>query len=448
MNIKTNEELKRRIMSYSRGNKDYWSFRGKAVREHVHAYLQYPAMMVPQMQGELIRIIRELVPGIKSVYDPFVGSGTIMTESMLQGLDFRGQDINPLAVLICKTKRGPFFEKALCGKIEALIRTIGEDKSDLIDVDFPNIFKWFRRDAAVELSRIRRAIRRDTSKWSRRFFWLALAETVRLSSNSRTSTFKLHIRTAEEVRSRNISPVEVFERILRDNYNKLSMIKSLLNKEGALSKSHFTGSIEIKLADSAKPPDANGGNNGRFDLLVTSPPYGDNATTVPYGQYSYLPLQWIDKSDIDCNANDSFLSTTHEIDQRSLGGSKINAFDDSSEVEKLSSSFARTMKNLRNQPRDRAVRVAAFCRDLNKSIEPILDTLKPNAYMIWTIGNRRVGGRLIPMDDILSDFLMARGAIEITRVQRKIPSKRMAVKNNFANTMRAETLLVLSKGNA
>ncbi|XZJ61947.1 hypothetical protein ACSXEL_17120 (plasmid) [Clostridium perfringens] len=30
-----------------------------------------------------------------------------------------------------------------------------------------------------------------------------------------------------------------------------------------------------------------------FDLLITSPPYGDSKTTVAYGQFSRLSLQWL-----------------------------------------------------------------------------------------------------------------------------------------------------------
>lgn len=30
--------------------------------------------------------------------------------------------------------------------------------------------------------------------------------------------------------------------------------------------------------------------NNYFDITITSPPYGENATTVPYGQFSMLPL--------------------------------------------------------------------------------------------------------------------------------------------------------------
>jgi hypothetical protein len=446
--MNTDEALKKRLMSYALGDRDYWSFRGKAVREHTHAYLQYPAMMVPQIQGELIKVIREFVPGIKSVYDPFVGSGTVMTESMLQGLDFMGQDINPLAVLICQTKKGPFFEKALHKKIETLLNAIAADKSDHIDIDFPNIFKWFRHGTAVELSRIRRAISIEPSKWSRRFFWVALAETVRLSSNSRTSTFKLHIRTSDEIQERNISPEEIFKNIIQNNFEKLSEIKKILEGKGFLEKSNFTGSIDIKLADSAKSSISPINKKNRFDLLVTSPPYGDNPTTVPYGQYSYLPLQWIDKADIDGNVDDSFISTTHEIDRRSLGGLRSAALEESGELKKISKTFSHTIKGLRDEPRDRAVRVSAFCRDLNKCIDPILNALNPGAYMAWTVGNRRVGKRTIPMDKILSEFLMARGAMEIVRLNRIIPSKRMAVKNNISSTMRMETISVFKKGNS
>ena len=447
-NKSRDDELKRRVMSYSEENKDYWSFRGKAAREHAHAYLQYPAMMVPPMQGELIRIVRELVPETKNVYDPFVGSGTVMTESMLQGLNFTGQDINPLAVLICQTKKGPFFSVALQSKIDSLFRVIHDDKNTQIDVDFPNLFKWFREDVAVELSRIRRGIKREPSKWSRIFFWMALAETVRLCSNSRTSTFKLHIRPHEEIRSRHVYPVEIFEKIVRDNFEKLSKIRNLLGMGGFLKQSRFTGSIKIRLGDSAKVLENHSNDGNKADLLVTSPPYGDNTTTVPYGQYSYLPLQWIDISDIDGNVDDSYLSTTHEIDRRSLGGLKKDTFEVVSELEKISETFYKTIKGLQDAPADRTRRVAAFCGDLNKCIDPILDSLKPNAYMFWTVGNRMVGKKLVPMDDILAELLRARGACEIIKFHRRIPSKRMAVKNNIANTMRMETILLFKKGNA
>lgn len=75
--MNTDSALKKRLMSYARDDRDYWSFRGKAVREHAHAYLQYPAMMVPQMQGELIKVIREFARVLKKCMTLLLAPGQL-----------------------------------------------------------------------------------------------------------------------------------------------------------------------------------------------------------------------------------------------------------------------------------------------------------------------------------------------------------------------------------
>ena len=93
----------------------------------------------------------------------------------------------------------------------------------------------------------------------------------------------------------------------------------------------------------------------------------------------------------------------------------------------------------------RSQKVTAFCRDFYLCLDPILSTLKPNAYMFWTLGNRRVAGKMVPMDDILRDFLETKGSVFVEKIERVIPSKRMAIKNNIAETIKAETVLVMRK---
>lgn len=441
------EKLRLHLESYSETDKEYWSFDGNAVREHVHAYFQYPAMMVPQMQGGLIRAVLKAVPSTKKLFDPFVGSGTVMTEAMLHGLDFTGQDINPLAVLISRAKAGPFYIRSIVAQTEELLHAVKNDRSTQLEAQFAGLDKWFRRDVAIELSRIRRAIRGYRASSSRRFLWVALAETVRLTSNSRTSTFKLHVRPAEEIDSRDVAPSRVFEEVVRRNLESLRGHYDVLKQHDLLNRGSYRGSVKIRLGDSAKScPDRQDG----FDLLVTSPPYGDNGTTVPYGQHSFLPLQWVDLEDIGQGADAGWLSTTHEIDFRSLGGSKVRALEDAAPLLEVSDSYRRISGALKNEPRDRMVRVAAFCRDLDRSLDPILATLKPNAYMMWTVGNRRVAGQSVPVDEILSELLRARGAVFVAKIQRTIPanSKRMAGKNGIAPTMGAEAVLVMRKGEA
>src|SRR5216684_7762873 len=221
------ERLKHLLDSYSDGNSEFWAFRDRAVREHTHIYFQYPAMMVPQMQGQLIEAVKEVELGVRHIFDPFVGSGTTMTEAMIQGLDFTGQDINPLAILICRAKMGPFYDQILQNKLATIINTAKEDQDSQIEVDFPGRDKWFQQKTAIELSRIRRSIQNEQELWCRRFCWIVLAETVRLTSNSRTSTFKLHIRPIEEIKKResDLSPINIFEAIAKRNLDNLSKQK-------------------------------------------------------------------------------------------------------------------------------------------------------------------------------------------------------------------------------
>lgn len=438
------EQLRHLLASYSDNDKDFWAFKDRALREHAHTYFQYPAMMVPKMQGQLIEAVRKTIPGVKHIFDPFVGSGTTLTEAMMQGLDFTGQDINPLAVLICCAKIGPFHDQILREKLAFIIDRAKKDQSSQIDVDFQGLDKWFLPKVAIELSRIRRSIQNEQELWSRRFCWVALAETVRITSNSRTSTFKLHIRPIDQIRQRelSISPINVFETTAKRNLDNLSQQKELLEACDLLEQGLYRGSIEIKHKDASTKAD----EVELYDFLITSPPYGDNKSTVPYGQHSFLPLQWIDLSDIDENMSAEWLKSTHEIDSRSLGGQLHDASENIEQLGNLSKSFGQIIEALKDEPKDRRIRVAAFCRDLNNCIDPILQSLKPDAYMIWTIGNRRVGNRPVPIDRILIELLSARGATLVTKLQRTIPVKRMALRNSLSSTMRAEIVLVMKKG--
>ncbi|MBZ0270611.1 site-specific DNA-methyltransferase [bacterium] len=433
-------QLRKRLEALSEADEDYWSFKGNSTREYGHGLFQYPAMMVPQIARVILEQACSIHPEIEHVGDPFLGSGTIMTESMMRGFSFYGVDINPLAILVSRVKSGPFFCNSLKHKSEELAKRINLDCSFRIDVDFPNLDKWFTKIVQASLCKIRRAILQENSIWTRRFFWIVLAETVRYSSNSRTSTYKLHIRTPENIKVRSHDPIVVFEKALERNLKHYEEQAKLLSASGHLVRGRYKKDITISLGDVRQ-------NNGQkqCDIIITSPPYGDNATTVPYGQYSYLPLQWINMDDIESNNNTNFLASTHEIDTRSLGGSKRVEKSDKERLLDRSESFAHFIKSLDAQPRDRALKVFAFFRDLDACIEPILKTLRPGGLMVWTLGNRKVGGKRVPLDLILDELLSAHNTKLLCKLTRRISSKKMAPKNNVADTMSREIILVMRK---
>lgn len=432
--------LRRHLAALSADDPDFWTFLAKSEREDAHGFFQYPAMMVPRVQRELLRLILQLQKGVRSVLDPFAGSGTILSEAMYAGLEVCAQDVNPLAVLLCRAKAGPFVTHVAKVRVGEVERTVDGDRSERAEGEFPRLTKWFEPQAIVELSRLRRAIRRVPERWVRRLLWVTLAETVRLTSNSRTSTYKLHVRPADEIKQLSL-PIETFKRLVDRNLQRHASFAAALEKAGHLVGSEYTASINCRLGDSRLPIE------GPFDLLVTSPPYGDNTSTVPYGQASYLPLQWIDLTDVDAAAAPDYLNSTYEIDTRSLGGRRPRGDLQklTSDLRERSPAFRNVLSELASAPRDRTMRVFSFVRDLNQCLGPITDSLRPNAYLIWTVGNRRVGGIQVPLDAILEELLAHHRVTRVTAVDRRIPTKRMATRNSIASTMRAEHILVFRK---
>jgi hypothetical protein len=139
------QALRSRLKSLSEFDKEFWAFRGNSRRGHAHAFFQYPAMMVPQMQRALIQAVTTAQPALTSAFDPYVGSGTTLTESMLHGLTFAGWDINPLAILLCQAKSGPFHPKALATKLEEVMCRVAADGSDALETSLPNAKKLGRQ---------------------------------------------------------------------------------------------------------------------------------------------------------------------------------------------------------------------------------------------------------------------------------------------------------------
>ncbi|MEJ1696338.1 site-specific DNA-methyltransferase, partial [Escherichia coli] len=84
-------------------------------------------------------------------------------------------------------------------KVIKLLSSIEDNSADVVAVNFPGINKWFLPHVQLELSTIYRAIKAEPSKWARKIFWLALSNTVRTTCNSRGSTYKLHIKSEEQI---------------------------------------------------------------------------------------------------------------------------------------------------------------------------------------------------------------------------------------------------------
>lgn len=417
-----------------------WTFAKDGERAGVHDLAQYPAMMVPRMQGILMDTARDVLGKPLRVLDPFVGSGTTLVEALRRGWAFDGVDINPLAILLCQAKSARYTVEEAQSVGQRVVARAKVDRSEVVEADFPGREKWFTTGVMFDLSRLRRAIVAESEIVYRRLLWVALAETVRTTSNSRTSTFKLHIRSEDERLRRQVNALSRFEEIFSEIVDKLRFEAGLPHWGQRTPHSE----VCLRLGD-IRTLEAE--QRSKYDLVLSSPPYGDNATTVPYGQFSYLALQWVKLSDIEESlTRDTCLKNTHHLDSRSLGGGIRGARELAASLSTRSQAFRSFLTTLRAHGADKAVeanavaRASAFVRDLSYALQSIHGLVHPGGLSMWTVGNRRILGHSFPLDRIMPDLLA--NAELLSTVSRRIPSKRMAVKNSTTSTMRAETVLV------
>lgn len=408
--------------------------------ENLHRLFMYPGMMVPKTQTLIVDAITEYLPPNPWVIDPFMGAGTSLLSCMELGYNVFGQDINPLAVLLTKAKTITYDIDALQRTYRKIKKRITLDNKQTIDVHFNGIDKWFKIDIQRNLSKIRRAIQSIEDKDLRCFFWIIQSEVIRTGSNDRTSTYKLHQRTIENINDRKIDVISNFYLLCERGIKDCEFFKMKLDSRGLIKNNHYVNAVKTVWGNSLKNINA----ERKFDILVSSPPYGDNHTTVTYGQHSYLELQWIDKNDLPENVDYDFLKTTQEIDTQSLGGkvnSKLmqNIVDET--IERVPS-LKKLFSTIPIPEYKKYYKTISFVNDFEKSLDNIVQAMNKNAYYVWTIGNRRVAKREIKNDSILIDLMKHHNIALYYTAERNILNKKQPSKNNYSKTMDKERILI------
>lgn len=413
-----------------------WLASGAKTRHDLHGFIRYPAMMVPTMQADILDAIIGDIGSDVHVVDPFVGSGTVMTEAMRRGLSFTGIDINPLAILTCEAKAAIEAGVALDKTVVDLLGDLKNDWSVEADVSFHKIEKWFTPEQIIVFSQFRRAIMSVPETQKRKCLWVAFAETVRSCSKSRTSTYKLHKRPDTEV----VSPEDVRVTFETNLYNLLERAEAYRKERGKRSKDD--PHPELICSDV---------HNATFEcranhkIVMTSPPYGDNRTTVPYGQFSYLALSWIPNADLPQIPVQEWLANSAAIDTASLGGSLRDADAKTRKVERLAPSMRAFFQEARDTDKVNQVRkVGAFLWDYYLAMKNVRKQTRGPSHWVITSGNRTSAGMTVPFDMVCQEFVERLGGKRIETVHRRLPVKRMPSRNALGGLINSETTLVAS----
>jgi hypothetical protein len=394
------------------------SYKDYKKKSDIHGTILYPATMIAPVQHDFLTAIMTS-ESIESVFDPFFGSGTSLYEAMLvdDRVKLVGCDINPLAYLITEAKLKGIDTDYIDENIDQL-----QEKIATIDADeytFTSIDKWFREDIANDLRIIRQSIMSIENEKNRKYFWCMLSDIVRRFSNSRSSTYKLHIKEKDRI--------DCMENIVKEAF-----LKSV--NENQYFFNHHSDNIELYKQDILLKISEFVDN--KFDISITSPPYGDNATTVTYGQFSSLSLKWIDTKDLHLEGWE--LENYSIIDSKSLGGIVRDVCLNEQQANILKPYLSEIAESKQRK-------VFLFFEDYFKFLDELCRVTKK--YIVMTLGNRRVDNKLINLTDITYQYLDMKDFTNISKATRKIPQKRMpqttsSVRDESVSSMNEEYVLV------
>ena len=380
--------------------------------------------MIAPMQKEILAGLIDTSKVIK-IIDPFHGSGIALYESaaISRNVELFGCDINPLANLITKVKLQGVSDN-IAADIEMLEDLI-KSTSNIIHHTFPNIGKWYREDIIISMSILKKAISCIESMKNRQYFWYCLIDIARKYSNTRSSTYKLHTKEKEKIDNIENFVIRDFITTVKKNYSWF------LN---------FNNVFTLEKKDTLTCLQAYSEN--QFDICVTSPPYGDNATTVPYGQFSMLALNWIDECDLELEGWEKVNYSS--IDSRSLGGSRQSTehqidFDDPL--------IAPILNRITEQ---KQLKVIRFFNGYFKFLEQISRITRE--YIVITLGNRTVDGENIDLTTITKTYLERCGysLLEVSKrdiLSKRIPKRVSQVNKKPVSSMNEEFVLVMKKKN-
>jgi DNA modification methylase len=257
--------------------------------KHVHRLHPYLGKFIPQLVEVLLR---RYVPVGGRVLDPFAGSGTTLVQGLESGYDSVGVDVAAFNCLLMEVKTRRYDLFALESELRDVVRRLDGIGGDLEAMGY--LADWFAPRAAGELLAFREMSREYEHGDVLR---VVLARAAR--SARRTTHFDLEFPRAPQTEpywchkhKRICRPVERAEHFLR------RYALDTLRRIKEFSRVRARGRAALVVHGDAREV----APGGRFDALITSPPYPGLIDYHEQHRYAYELLGFEDLRRLELGA--------------------------------------------------------------------------------------------------------------------------------------------------
>lgn len=262
----------------------------RCLRYGTHGIHEYRGKFFPQLVRALVNIANVRPGGM--VADPMCGSGTTVVEAVIGGYTGIGADINPLSLLMARTKAALLHEKpksvaAAYEKVRGeLLRGDRRDRGSLVhfeslpERDQDYLRAWFSEQVLLDLDRIASTVTAQPPGPVRDLLWLALSNILRSVSWQKNDDLRIRKEVRLDVE---IDPVREFLEELGRS------VRAVLALQYQLAGTQI-GAFSISEVDAREVDRAWREHTGDVDAIITSPPY---ATALPYLDTDRLSLCYL-----------------------------------------------------------------------------------------------------------------------------------------------------------
>lgn len=365
----------------------------------------YPAMVADELA--LSMAAATVRPGAR-VLDPFCGSGRLLMAAAAVGGEAHGFDVNPLACLITRAKAAHADSdviEELAREADAAARAL--PRSEPLRLRGAKV-DWFSPQVAAELSQIvawlsSLALGGPESLVAA----VALSAATRDAAWIRKSGWKLHRMDETRRATHTISAWRAFSLRLRHyaNHAELNPLSgSVTALLGPLSVAHQT--------------------RAAYDVVLTSPPYGDSKTTVQYGAASGLLLDVVSR----IPGLEDYYKPGRQIDAECLGSGRSKR-----STENLRQFWAGAARS------EGATRTSRFLMEFADVCHITAAALAPGGVAMMVVGRRSVGGYRVRLDEFASATMEELGFVTTAIEHRRLIDKSLPPTiNRFARSKSLE----------
>ena len=341
-------------------------------QQPIHNWFMFPHSFSPQL---IDKIFEEypLQSGGK-LLDPFVGAGTAVLRAKQLGFSAMGSDLSPLSIFVSKAKIQDYNRAEIDQSLEEILNS--PFSSTIINTSiYPE--RTLKAFTMGEISKIE-----------------ALRQKIQILPDPLNSFFMLALLTVQQSLSRAVPDGGWFRWVDKPSQSRkvLSLFKAQTAKQRndvREAQSPQVGTWEIIRKD-AREVNTLG---GQFDYLITSPPYPNRHD---YSRIFHMELLSLGQTEKEIFQFRHSSIRSHVEARRPKADYKV-----SYQSQKLET----TLDAITSDADPRIVpMLRGYFDDMYLCLSAAHMVLKPDAPVVFVVGNVRHGGVMVPVDEILAEI--------------------------------------------